>query len=35
VSTVEAYEDLAADVELQVQKLMPQHKYNTVGNFVR
>ncbi|KAF4524152.1 hypothetical protein B566_EDAN012157 [Ephemera danica] len=35
VATVEAYEDLASCMELQVQQLLQAHHYNTVGNFVR
>ncbi|XP_065338180.1 uncharacterized protein LOC135938466 [Cloeon dipterum] len=32
---MEAYEDVASKVELQVQNLLKKHNYNTVGNFVR
>lgn len=35
LATVEAYEDLALSFELAVQQLLPEHHYNTVGNFIR
>lgn len=35
VATVEAYEELASQVEHTTQQLLRDHHYNTVGNFLR
>ncbi|XP_014480694.1 PREDICTED: uncharacterized protein LOC106747570, partial [Dinoponera quadriceps] len=35
VYTVEQYEELAGSVELETQRLLREHRYNTVGNFLR
>ncbi|XP_046753162.1 uncharacterized protein LOC124416276, partial [Diprion similis] len=33
--TVEQYEELAGSVELETQRLLREHRYDTVGNFLR
>lgn len=35
VDTVEQYEELAGSVELETQRLLREHRYDTVGNFLR
>ncbi|XP_070528253.1 uncharacterized protein [Cardiocondyla obscurior] len=35
VSTVEQYEELAGSVELETQRLLREHRYDTIGNFLR
>ncbi|XP_076244006.1 uncharacterized protein LOC143185156, partial [Calliopsis andreniformis] len=35
VPTVEQYEELAGSVELETQHLLREHRYNTIGNFLK
>ncbi|XP_008557453.1 uncharacterized protein LOC103578228, partial [Microplitis demolitor] len=35
VDTVEQYEELAGSVELETQRLLNDHRYDTIGNFLR
>lgn len=35
VDTVEQYEELAGSVELETQRLLREHRYDTIGNFLR
>lgn len=35
VPTVEQYEELAGSVELETQHLLREHRYDTIGNFLR